>query len=191
MLKRLILLFSIFFVLSTLSYAQVEKGDSEVIFSAMFMSIVGVEDYSSMTGSLNLNYGYFLTDNFEIGIGPTITYTKSTSTFLSYDPNTFSLTEEKYTSETANVSATAFFNFNFSTSSKTVPYITGQWFQTDFDPEDDMKFSDYSYINVGFGVRNFINEYAALNTSVNYGFSLAENAEGGVILALTGVSVIF
>ena len=40
-------------------------------------------------------------------------------------------------------------------------------------------------------IRNFFNEYAALNTSVNYGFSLAEDAEGGVLLVITGVSVIF
>ena len=77
-----------------------------------------------------------------------------------------------------------------ATASKTVPYLAAQWYQTDFDPEDG-EFSDYSYVNFGFGIRNFFNEFAALNTSVNYGFSLAEDSEGGVLLILTGVSVIF
>ena len=88
-----------------------------------------------------------------------------------------------------------FFNYNFSTSSKTVPYLAGQLYQKKFDLEENEEFSDYSYANIGFGVKNFFNEYAALNMSANYGFSLAEVEEGqdkqGMILLLVGLSFIF
>jgi len=189
MIKKLVMMVLFMIVVSSFSYAQVEKGDSEIIFSGMFMSIVGIENYSSMTASLNLNYGYFLTKNLEIGIGPIFTYSRTEQTYTNY--NFFSgSSEEKNVNENKNLSGTVFFNLNFSTSSKTVPYLSGQWYQTDFNPEEG-EFSDYSYGNIGFGIRNFFNEYAALNTSINYGFSLAKEAEGGVLLVMTGVSVIF
>ncbi len=190
MLKRLTLMFSIIFILATLSSAQVETGDSEVIFSGMFMSIVGIDNYSSVTASLNLNYGYFLTKNLEIGFGPTVTHTRTKMTFTTFDFFQGEK-EEEHIDETTNVSGTVFINLNFATASKTVPYFAAQWFQSDFNPKGEQKFSDFSYLNVGFGIRNFLNEYAALNTSVNYGWSQAENAEGGIILVLTGLSVIF
>ena len=189
MMKKLGLLLSFLLVLTSFSFAQVESGDSEIVFSGMFMSIVGIENYSSMTASATLNYGYFITKNLEIGIGPIFTYSRSEQTYTSYDYYGSS-SEQKSVNEDKNLSGTVFFSLNFSTASRTVPYITGQWYQTDFNPEDG-EFSDYSYANVGFGIRNFFSEYAALNTSVNYGFSLAEDAEGGVLLVTTGVSVIF
>jgi len=188
MVKKLVLLVWFMLVVTSFSYAQVEKGDSEILFSGTFMSIVGIENYSSMNASVNLSYGYFLTKNLEIGIGPSLTYSRSEQTYTNYDYFGGS-SEEKSVNENKNLSGTVFFNLNFSTSSKTVPYIAGQWYQTDFNPENG-EFSDYSYANIGFGIRNFFNEYVALNTSVNYGFSLAKEAEGGVLLILTGVSVI-
>lgn len=47
-----------------------------------------------------------------------------------------------------------------------------------------------AYFNIGGGFRNFFNEYAALNTSITYGFSLGGTGER-VLTIMSGVSVIF
>jgi len=187
MFKRLILTAICLLIFASLSFAQVEQGDSEVIFSGMYMSLVGIKDYSYSMGSLNLSYGKFVTDNLEIGIGPTLTFTRTKQTTY----NWYGGEEDEDITQETHISGIVFFNINFSTSSKTVPYIAGQWYQSEFKIEKDEEFSDYSYANIGFGIRNFYNEYAALNTSINYGWSLAKDAEGGVLLITTGLSVIF
>jgi hypothetical protein len=47
-------------------------------------------------------------------------------------------------------------------------------------------------VNVGIGFKNFFNEYAAFNTLVSYGFSLAEEAENiGLLSIMTGLTFIF
>ena len=89
-------------------------------------------------------------------------------------------------------SGAIFFNYNFSTASKLIPYITGQYYQYTFDIPDDMEFKDFSYVNAGIGFKNFFNEYAAFNTLVSYGFSLAEDAENvGLLSIMAGLTVIF
>ena len=169
---KILLAIMIFITLVNFSFAQVEQGDSEINFLGYYATMVGTEYSSGGTGSIQLNYGHFVTSNLQLGIGPQITF---------YNAGGKTKT---------NFSASAFFNLNFSTSSKTIPYITGQWYQSDFDPESG-GFTDASFINVGLGLRNFFNEYLALNNSVTYGFSLAENAEGGLLLIMTGLSFIF
>ena len=70
--------------------------------------------------------------------------------------------EDEDINQETHISGVLFFNINFSTSSKTVPYIAGQWYQSEFKIEKDEEFSDYSYANIGFGIRNFYNEYRTI-----------------------------
>jgi hypothetical protein len=175
LLKLWIRLLVVFCSLSTAvaSHGQVESGDSEISFLGFYSTVVGVEGSSGGFGSVQLSYGYFLTPNLQIGLGPNVTFSGGTDG-----------TEVSF-------SGSAFFTFNFSTSGRSIPYISAQYYQFDFDIPEGQSFTDLAYINVGLGMRSFFSEFAALNTSVNYGFSLAENAEGGLLLIQSGLSFIF
>lgn len=106
---------------------------------------------------------------------------------------TFSSGQDEYGDPKVNTnwSGSVFFNLNFSAASKFIPYLSGQYYQFTFDIPEGGKFSDYSYINAGLGFKNFFNEYAAFNTLVTYGFSLAENSQIGILTIMTGLSFIF
>ena len=170
---RVVLLFCFLVFLSSETFAQgeIEKGDSEINFSATYLTTTGDNDFS--VGLINFSYGYYVTDNFQLGIGPSLSISSSGS-------NT----------ETT-LSGLLFLNYNFSTKTKTIPYFTAYWYQFDFDIPKEASFTDLAFVNVGFGVKNFFNRYVALDTKVTYGFSLAENADGGIIQVLSGFSVIF
>jgi hypothetical protein len=188
MIKKLLLIVLTIVISATFLYPQVEQGDKEITFAASMTSLVGIENFSSTNINLFLSYGYFVSNKLQLGIGPSLTYSRTTSTFSSFDPELFAIVEEETVTEDTQFSGYVFINFNFSTASKTVPYFAAQWYQFDFDPESG-KFTDASYVNIGFGIRNFFSEYAALNTSANYGFALSSATEGGIILITTGLSV--
>jgi len=169
--KKTLLMILLCIVINNFAYAQIEKGDSEINFLGYYASMVGT-DYDSHFGNIQFTYGHFVTKTLQIGIGPSISFT-------TWNDKT----------ET-DLSAVAFFNVNFTTGLKSVPYITGQWYQMDFDPED-ADFTDASFINVGLGLKSFFTEYLALTNSITYGFSLAEDAEGGLLMFMSGLSFFF
>lgn len=161
------------------AYAQIEKGDTELSFMGYFRSIVGEDVDVNGSGSFQLSYGKYITPKLMIGLAPVLSF------FVAEDEGGDPIIESDW-------SGVAFFNYNFSTASKFVPYLTGQYFQWTFDIPEGSEFTDFSYVNVGLGFKNFFNEYAAFNTLVSYGFSLAEGAEGiGVLSIMTGLSFIF
>ena len=155
-------------------FAQVEKGDSEIGFMGYYSTMIGTPNSSGGTGSIQFSYGYFLTPRLQIGIGPQVTFSQG------FDGS----------GGEANFSASAFFNFNLTTRSKTVPYLFGQWYQTDFSP-DTGNFTDAAFLNVGFGVRNFFTEYAAINSAISYGFAFASESDDGLLLIMSGLSFFF
>jgi hypothetical protein len=152
----------------------VEASDNEIGFMASYFSYIGGEGGGGGGfGSVQLSYGKFISSKLVVGVAPMI-----------YIFSGGGDTETQ-------VTVSAFFKLNFSTSSRTIPYISGQWYQTDFSPEDGRDFLDASYLNVGAGIRNFFNSVTALNTSVTYGFALSEMSSGGVLQVLCGLSFIF
>ncbi len=166
-------------------FGQVESGDKEVSFLGYFATVVGENVDPNGFGSLQISYGRFMSKYLEMGIAPTLNF----STVRVYEDN-----EEKTELDT-KLSGSVFFNLNLAAASKTIPYISGQYYQSKFDFEEDEEFSDYSYVNIGFGVKSFFNEYAAFNTQVVYGFSLAEvedeGSKTGLLMIMTGLSFIF
>ncbi|MFH1942082.1 MAG: hypothetical protein ABIL68_08240 [bacterium] len=161
-------------ILASGAQAQIEKGDTEVSFMGYYITYVGGEDVVGFgSGSFQLSFGKYLTNRVIIGVAPTVSFTK--------------MQDEWET----NWSGSAYMNINFSSSAKMIPYITGQYYQYTFKIPAFADFTDFSYINVGLGFKSFFNEYAALNTLVSYGFSLAEDAEGGILMIMTGLSFIF
>ncbi len=149
----------------------IEKGDSEVQFAAFYIMMM-YKDFRMGNSTILLSYARFLTSRLQIGIAPQI----STTTFSDQVDT--------------QLSASAFINYNFSSASRLIPYVSCQWYQRDFSPEYG-DFIDYSYINLGVGLRNFFNQYAALNTSITYGFSLNPDNEGGLLTIMSGLSFIF
>ncbi|MBN2414672.1 hypothetical protein JXO52_02470 [bacterium] len=163
---------ALLFLCALSAQAQVEKGDSEVRFLFYYSDVRGGEFSAGGSGSLMVSYGYFINPALQLGLGPRLTLSSGGS------------------GTETQVSASVFFNYNFATASKTVPYLYGEFYQMDFSPEFG-EFADYSYINIGFGVRNFFSEYIALNSAISYGFCPSENSEGGLFMILTGLSFIF
>ncbi len=149
----------------------IEKGDSEIQFAAFYVLMI-YKDFKMGNSTIQLSYGRFITSRLEIGIAPQITMTMFSD-----------MVETQF-------SASAFMNYNFSTASRLIPYASAQWYQSDFSPENG-DFIDYSYLTIGVGLRNFFNQYAALNTSVSYGFSLNPDREGGLLTIMSGLSFIF
>jgi len=162
------------------AWAQIERGDSEISFMGYYVTLVGEDIEVNGSGVFQLSYGKYITSRLQIGIAPNLR---------------FYLAEEEDGEKVLKTdwSGSVFFNFNFSTASKFIPYITGQYYQFTFDIPEDAEFTDYSYVNVGIGFKNFFNEYAAFNTLVSYGFSLAKEREKnvGLLSIMTGLTFIF
>ena len=167
------------FLICSGAWAQIEKGDTEISFMGYYITRVGEDVEVNGSGVFQLSYGKYITPRLQIGISPNLRF------FLADDE------QGEKTIET-DWSGAIFFNYNFSTASKLIPYITGQYYQYTFEIPDDMEFKDFSYVNAGIGFKNFFNEYAAFNTLVSYGFSLAEDAENvGLLSIMAGLTVIF
>ena len=164
-------------------FGQVEAGDKEVSFLGFFATQVGEDIDPNGFGSLQISYGRFMSKYLEIGIAPTLSF----SMFYNQQSGESELKTQ--------LSGAVFFNLNLAAASKTIPYISGQYYQYTFEIEDEAEFTDYSYVNVGFGIKSFFNEYAAFNTQVVYGFSLAklepEQTKTGLLMIMTGLSFIF
>lgn len=139
--------------------AQVQKGDKEV---QLLGSIVAVE--SATIFLAQMTYGVMVTPQLELGVGPTITHVE----VLGIGNTQFS--------------SSFFGRYNFSVATKTVPYVSGQWYQLDFSPDDPLGFFDASYVQVGGGVKYFVNPHVAYDVSGNLGFGLT----GGTVLFLLG-----
>lgn len=148
-----------------------ERGDSELSFMGFYAKIVGTEMDMPGIGSFKLAYGYFVTRNIQIGAEPQLLiypgFMGGTDTIFS-----FSL----------------YGSYNFLTGSKFIPYVTVKWYQDEVVPGDDLL--EDAYVTFGGGFRNFFNEYAALNTSITYGFNLGGMGET-VFTIMSGVSFIF
>ena len=177
--KRALLTLIVVLMLAPCLRAQIEQGDTEVSFMGYFASVIGEDIDPNGAGTLQLSYGKYITSRLQVGIAPILTF------FTAQNDDGEDILETSW-------SGSAFFNFNFSTASKFIPYLTGQYYQFTFDIPEGSSFTDFSYVNVGIGFKNFFNEYAAWNTLVAYGFSLAEGAQNmGLLSIQTGLSFIF
>ena len=153
-------------MLCTSAAAQVQKGDKEVQFLASIISVESITIFTAM-----FSYGVMVTPKLELGVGPMISHI---SVYF-FDDTRFSM---------------AFFGrYNFSVQTKTVPYVSGQWYQFDFAPDEPFGFFDYSYFQVGAGVKFFVNPHVAYDFSGNLGFALGGGT--GVTTLMGGLSYFF
>jgi len=168
---RLICLLLVIMSLVACAEAQVEQGDTEVLFSG-FLASTYVGSSSSQLGSFQLSVGHFFTKNLQLGIGPMVTVRSVTVTLNQFGVN-YSETDTDVI-----LSGTAFININLLTNGRVIPFVRSTWYQMDFSPDEPADFTDFSYITAGAGVRIFTSRNIALVNSLDYGFSLADAPEG-------------
>jgi hypothetical protein len=171
--KRIVILLICFLCLTVLASGQVEQGDTEVQFLGYLAS------GSDMTmGTVQALLGYYLTPKLQFGIGPGVTITSYS--YPDFNGNPVTETEVDF-------SSMFFGTYNFSTSKQLVPYISATWYQNSFDIPEGQSFTDFAFITAGGGVKYFLSEYVAINSSMLYGFSFGNG--DGLILLYGGLSV--
>jgi hypothetical protein len=146
--------------------AQIEKGDKELQANLFLFTVSGVTLINT-----SASLGYFSSEQLEYGGGPNISYISGPG---------FSDT---------TVGLMLFGRYHFTTTSKTVPYLCGQWYQFDLAPGDEVDFVDMSYLQFGGGFKYFLSEDFAFDMSGEFGFSLG----GGDIsfMSVAGFSRVF
>jgi len=156
--------------------AQQRKGDVELQFYGMYFQSVGTDDTFGM-GTIGGKVGPYLTDRFQIGMGPTLTITTSTQTNYVFDPVTYEVTTTEETQTTTTFGTSVFMIYSFLTSgAKVVPYFGAQWFKGDFDKPLS---EDKGSAGLNAGMKYFFAKKTALDFSINYGWDLNPVEEGG------------
>ncbi|MDD5426284.1 MAG: hypothetical protein PHN52_07375 [candidate division Zixibacteria bacterium] len=147
--KKIIYAGILILCLVSISGAQVEQGDKEIQVQGSLIAFEG------MTVILvNFIYGKFITPNVELGGGPMVIYASSGD------------------DDDSNISLTLFGRYNFVTGEKIVPYLSSQIYQFDISPEEPADFIDYTFLQVGGGLKYFVSDNLAYDVSGNLGIGL-------------------
>ena len=149
--------------------AQQRAGDFELQFYGMYYQTVGT-DFSFGSGTIGGKIGPYLTDHFQIGMGPTLTISTMTPPASYYDPN-----PESETTTTFGTSIFLIYSF-LSSGGKIVPYFGAQWFKADFNKPIS---EDKGSAGINAGMKYFFARKTALDFSMNYGWDLNPVEEGG------------
>jgi hypothetical protein len=166
--------------------AQQKKGDFELQFYGMYYRTVGT-DYTFASGTIGGKIGPYLTDHFQIGIGPSLSISTSTPPPSLHNPN-----PESETTTTFGTSVFLLYSF-LSSGGKLVPYFGAQWHKSDFNrPISEERGS----AGVNAGLKYFFVKKTALDFSINYGWDLNPVEEGmpsrgGTLLFVFGLSFLF
>ncbi len=164
--------------------SQQQKGDVELQFQGYYFTTVG-SDMTFGMGTITGKIGPYLTDNLQIGIGPTLSITTMTSVdYQVGPPPTYTPIMKVETKTTTTIGSTAFFVYSFLTrNAKLVPYFGAQYFKQDFSDSDDK-----GSVGVNLGVKYYFAKKAAFDLSGNYLFTLNPDEEGGMLYFAVGLS---
>lgn len=165
--KRITILLVVSMIIAT-SHAQefegIEKGDMELSFYGFALT-----DFDGGMATVFISFGAYVTDKWLIGIAPGIII-----------PDSF---------EDTQLSAQLFTNYNFSSTWRTFPYVRLAFYQMSFF-DDDIDFIDMSYAQGGVGLKSFLTERLAWDTSLQYG-TLVTEPETGMLMLMTGLAFTF
>lgn len=166
-------------VLATPAVAQQQRGDVELQFQGYYFQTVGT-DYSVGSGNLSAKIGPFVTNWLQIGVGPTLSVTTTSSPTL----NMTTMQMETKSETKATFGSTAFIVASvLLKNAKVVPYFGAQYFKQDFDDSDDK-----GSVGINAGAKFFFTKKAAFDVSGNYLFTLNEEQEGGLVYFAVGLS---
>ena len=161
------------------AFAQQQRGDGELQFQGMYFTTIG-QDMSFGSGMISGKIGPYITDALQIGIGPTLSITTTSTPVIDYTLGTV-----KYESETKTTfGSTAFIVYSFlMRNAKAVPYLGAQYFKNDFSDSEDK-----GSIGINAGLKYFFAKKTALDIGGNYLFTLNKDQEGGLLLFAVGLS---
>jgi hypothetical protein len=159
--KTLILLVFCCFLskINAQEYEGIAKGDKEITFNGMVISMSGFT-----MGNVFVSYGKYLSDKMLVGLAPGLSI-----------------------SDVTDFSCQLFFNYNFSSSKPTFPYVKASYYQQSFNTEG-ADFFDLGFIQAGVGYKSFFNAKVSWDTSLTYGLSTA-SFETGMLMLNTGISI--
>lgn len=183
--RYIVLFFFLMLMVGTVN-AQQEAGDSELQLAGSFLASTGVPNVSFSSAILQTKIGKFFTDNFEIGIVPSLQWTRTafTTTQFSFVGGRLVTSEVEEVNEETTFGGGAFLTYSFLTSgATTVPYFGAQYYKQSFKDSEDN-----GSVGANVGMKFFFTKKAAFDVSGNYLFSLNKDAEGGLILITFGMS---
>ena len=151
----------------------ISTGDMELSFNGMVFTTVGT-DYSTTYGNIFVSFGRYFTKRLLVGVAPGLTLSTQEG-----DIN-------------VDASLQIFSGFNFVVNKKTIPYARVSFYQSSIDfITEGSEFLDASIIQGGLGLKMYFSDYAAWDTSLNAGYSLADSSEGVTLMFLTGITFKF
>ena len=173
--KIMFIIMMIIFTITVSSFAQFQQGDTELSLLGTITHLSGDKDYfnyySQTIIALSAGFGKFVSPSVQIGVQPTWQYISVKYTDYSGWPDY----SEEEKSESDGVLGVSFFtNFNFPSESKVVPYLSARYQIADIAPEGDANIGDVSSLSLGGGLRYFIVEKAAINSTLLYNFPLKD-----------------
>ncbi len=150
-----VLFFLIAISIANITYAQQQKGDSEIQLSGFISKAEGQsfgqfesEDY--FFGSVALKFGQFITDNLQIGVSPSLLFQTGENSDVT-------------------VGAGGFLNYSFLASdAKTVPYFGFSYRKEDIEEWD----FDNGRVGAQLGFKQFVTPKTAFDISGNYLFAI-------------------
>jgi hypothetical protein len=174
-----IFLISALLIIAACAFGQQQRGDVELQFQGSYFQTVGT-DFTFGSGNISAKIGPYITDGLQIGIGPTLSITTTTTSTVNM--TTFKVVEESKT--TTTFGSTAFFVYSFlMRGAKAVPYIGAAYFKNDFSNSDDK-----GSVGISAGLKYYFAKKTAFDVSGNYLFTLNQDQQGGMILFAVGLS---
>lgn len=159
--------------------AQQKGGDWEVQLQGSYFTLVGT-DVTNNVGTISGKVGPFVTDNIQVGVGPTLTIATTSTTAV--PPAGGSATTSTSTKVTLGSTAWAVYSLLFR-DARTAPYIGACWYKRDFSNS-----TDNGWVGVNGGAKFYYTPRAAVDISANYLRSLNKGTEGGMLLFAFGLS---
>ncbi len=178
--RSMVLLIALMLVSCVPLMAQQQRGDVEIGLQALYAADT---EGNFGVGIIQGKLGSFFTDEIELGITPSLQI--STFKTTSFDFQTGRTSTSSQT--TTTFGAGAFLTYSFlAKDATTVPYIGGQYYKPDFDNSDDK-----GSAGINGGLKFYLTTKAAFDISGNYIISLNEDATGGMLLFVAGISFLF
>lgn len=177
--KTYLLSLALMFGLAIPAYGQQEKGDIELQLQGTFSATVGA-DVSSNVGTITGKFAPYITRNIQVGVGPTLTITTSSTT--TSQPGTGNVTTETQTKATVGTTAFVVYSLLLKDAT-TVPYLGASYYKRDFSNGKDR-----GWVGGNGGAKFFFAKKMAADLSVNYLFSLNAETKGGLLLFAVGLS---
>lgn len=166
-------------IVSGPSLAQQQKGDVELQLQGSYFTTFAT-DVAVDVGTIAGKFAPFITDNIQIGIGPTLTITTTKVTTVA--PLT-GRTDTK-SSTTVTFGSTAFITYSFLLKdTRAVPYVGASYYKVDFS-----RASERGWLGVNGGMRYFFTKRTSIDVSATFLKTLTEGERGSMLLFSVGLS---